>query len=879
MARGLRTSLVIFIGLLGVAIVAPLFWRSFFDQGTSPDSDGDVTITFAAARIYQSAYEPLINEFHTLHPTMQIAFVPLSDSLTGMDDMRELATAADTTVLPVLPQGAEVHYFLDLGAQLDSDISLDKSAFWPGAFSGCESSGRTVGLPVAVGASLILYDGATFDEAGLSHPAPGWTWDDFRRAADVLAQGPDSQTARYGFVDRALPLVLLGPLTDALLKSQDSASAAAALAQGISWYVDLVRAGAIPVFATDEDPVAASELLINARRAAMWVGGLGDYARLRAELGDQIGIAPYPVLGPDKSSSSNRVRATCLVVSAGTAHPQEAWQWVSFLTTRPIVQAQPDQVPARPSVAEAIGYWQTLDAPSAAALRYSLEHGWYGYITSEPYASIGRALTQAMAEHGDLEASLAAVPMTATSSSPTASGEIPLSVATAVGPAGSATVAADVVTIDYFADANYHTSTEVVRTLAEAYNRAHPGSYVRLWDSQTAFGTGGYGFRETAEKFDCFPGFSANTLPPNMWELVYDLQPLFEADADATALMSDIYPMQLDANRVGGQLYALPAASQPVVMYYNAEYLADLGLEPPEIDWSIAEFWQLANASAKDGRYGFVPIQWGEQGLEFLLAGEGAQLVDRSVEPPTAKLDDPAMLRVVTKLASMAEGQGIYPFDDGGARSFEGNSRQRLALLDAGRVAMWTNVAGHRYGGFAPPGGRPYSVGVVPVPLGVGPLAPSTQAIALFISRHAQNPGACWEWMKFLSTQPGVFLGIPARRSVTESPAYEVAVGPEAAASYRAVMSQPTRPLNSDQDLQSGKYESWVVVFWWQDALVDVFNGAEPAQALRVAQSKAEAYLSCMVAANGDDPEYWLTCARAADPDAKRFQAENQDAP
>ena len=68
-----------------------------------------------------------------------------------------------------------------------------------------------MGLPMGVYGIGIYYDPNAFGAAGLAYPAPGWTWDDFRKDVAALA-GKTGGQARYGFVDATGFLVsLLAP--------------------------------------------------------------------------------------------------------------------------------------------------------------------------------------------------------------------------------------------------------------------------------------------------------------------------------------------------------------------------------------------------------------------------------------------------------------------------------------------------------------------------------------------------------------------------------------------------------------------------------------------------------------------------------------------
>ena len=101
------------------------------------------------------------------------------------------------------------------------------------------------------------------------------------------------------------------------------------------------------------------------------------------------------------------------------------------------------------------------------------------------------------------------------------------------------------------------------------------------------------------------------------------------------------------------------------------------------------------------------------------------------------------------------------------------------------KIGLWTaNLSD--LGGRNWPRQWPFKGGMATLPRDVHALS-AARVDALAISAKAKSPEACWQWVAFLSKQmPGQY--IPARRSLTESQAYEQLVGSEFAAVARATM-------------------------------------------------------------------------------------------
>jgi ABC-type glycerol-3-phosphate transport system substrate-binding protein len=350
-----------------------------------------VVITFAGYKADRHAYEPLIAQFHDLHPTIEVQFVSLDETLgEGRRSLLDMASAADTMLLHSVPQGAETTYFRDLIPLIEADPAFDSNDFWPGSLVGCQVGNRTLGLPVEVSPNLMFFDGTAFDAAGLPRPVPGWTWDDFQTAARELTRREGDRVARYGFVPEGNPTTLLGPVVDAALTDAGGGKTAGggrdaggewdptALVRALDWYVTLANEGLLPAASEEEEAWEQNEDLIEGGQAAMWVDTLLNLPWRRSSLNADIEVAPFPISADGSSPYTTPVIPSCVAMSAGTNHPQEAWAWLSFLTTHPVSEG-PWDVPARPSIAETNGYWDKVAEGTQAALRFALEHGWYGY--------------------------------------------------------------------------------------------------------------------------------------------------------------------------------------------------------------------------------------------------------------------------------------------------------------------------------------------------------------------------------------------------------------------------------------------------------------------------------------------------------------------
>lgn len=267
-------------------------------------------------------------------------------------------------------------------------------------------------------------------------------------------------------------------------------------------------------------------------------------------------------------------------------------------------------------------------------------------------------------------------------------------------------------------------------------------------------------------------------------------------------------------------------------------------------------------AVASEDVYGFVPLN-GREFVNMLLADEGIELYDLSSVTPVINFNDPKVTSLIAMLADMAK-NGVIPLIEDNIDWRKSNAGMRYGAVESGKAAMWMDMAGLDYGMFVPPEGLDFEVGVAPLPSSDNLLVPHEGGVSLYISRQADNPNACWEWFKYLSDKPEVFIGIPLRQSILASEQYEHIIGAELANAYRAVMVQPREEMDIDyQDI----YPSYPLYIWWPNTLTAIFDGVSPAQALTGIQRKAEKYIDCLTIAS--DPlveDIWVGCAKQADP-------------
>jgi hypothetical protein len=228
-----------------------------------------------------------------------------------------------------------------------------------------------------------------------------------------------------------------------------------------------------------------------------------------------------------------------------------------------------------------------------------------------------------------------------------------------------------------------------------------------------------------------------------------------------------------------------------------------------------------------------------------------------------------------------------YKRDDPG---FEDKS---FEYVQTGRAGMWFDMGYGMFskdGGFGAiepavagggpgiplptePGGQPlaFEVGVAPLPVGNGGLRSSDFYVrGMHIAAGTQNAQACWEWLKFLSTDiSSVYGDYPARISVAQGEAFGQQATPERMevyAAYADVLKRPSAPGDDPSVL----YNSQLDTYWlWKAIVTTVEEDADLAVGLEEAQRLTSAYAECV--AGGETP---AACALKVDPEYQGFNVE-----
>lgn len=874
----MKHSRVSLWNLLSILLVAAIVLVSAGCAGRTPSAvtptlssnslaDDEVVITFAAGEFQRAYFEALIETFHEQNPEITVQFVDLYRSFppdmewNSVNYLRTVAQSADAVIIQgpsVTEPGLDIsRYFRDLRPLYESDPSFEPDDFWPGILTACEDTyGNMVGLPLTATVNGIFYDEAAFDSAGVPQPAPGWTWDNLRQAITALTERRGSQV-KYGLYDAPdIGSSVLAATVSDHLRAHGGEVDANELLQEVQWYIDLARAGMLSGVRVEEDMENYWDERMklfedDALRPAMWPDSIlssvytGDptydendpFAGMAIR---QFGFAPMPVAADGSSTNTSRSWVECAAVSAGSQNPRAAWAWLNFLSKQWFTMDKTQMYeigrpPSRRSVADSDGYWDLLPAKVVPAVRFALEHGSYDLNYSSLFGEISIALAKTIKENADFEqvyeTAFAARPATPTPVVDNA----PIVVATPRAPLPEGVTA-----IKYYVTSYNQEELNALTTLVEQFNQSSSNIYVE-WLMEFHGDPGDDWLSSIANNVDCF---TADIWGDFNTGSMLNLNSLMSKEP--ASFRNDFSPQMMEAFSRDGNLYALPAARRLQMVAYNADLLARRGLTIPENDWTFEDFLEMASTVAStsdaDPSYGFMFSPYDE----FLALGQGVKWGDLDSNPPKVFYDSPEMRNHLQWLAQMKKDHVIFDQENGW--------EQMETVITSGQVAFWLAMMGEKNPWYYGSGQQaPYKISMAPLPETAmeNPMTSWSNDRGHYISAQTQNSQACWEWFKFLSEQPNLFSGVPARLSLAESPAWEAYVGKEDAAAYRVAFAN-TQPIEvQDSTMQQ---LLWPLSDWRSQTVKGALEGKDIQEVQLDMQNRAETYLDCVLALDMDRP-------------------------
>lgn len=338
--------------------------------------------------------ESFTETFEAAHPNIDLNWVILPENELRSTVTTDVATGSSTfdvvTVgmfeAPIWAENGWIHSINDLAEQYPDNMQADYDFddILAGVRLGLTYEEEMYALPFYAESSMLYYNTAMFEEAGLTMPENP-TWAEVRELACALH---DPDNGRYGITLRGLPGwgEIMAPLTTVVNtyggrwfdENWEPQLTSPEWNEAVTFYVNLINECGQPG-ATSTGFTEALTLMAQGQ-AAMWVDATVAAGFLsnpeESQIVDSLGFAPAPV-GP-VAKGNHWLWAWNLAIPTTTDHPAEALEFISWATSKEYITL----------VGETNG-WGTVP-PGTRVSTYENQ----AYLDAAPFAPVVRQLIE-----------------------------------------------------------------------------------------------------------------------------------------------------------------------------------------------------------------------------------------------------------------------------------------------------------------------------------------------------------------------------------------------------------------------------------------------------------------------------------------------------
>ena len=369
-----------------------------------------------------ASFQPAIEALDQAHPEWEIVLETTPQS--GVQEKISTQLAGNDLPDVVRVQGLMVQQwvrqnaFLDLSSRIEQS-ELDLDDFYPGPLEQFSWKESLWGLPDTAAPDVVFYNKDMFDKAGLAYPTDSWTYEDMRQAAilltlDTNGRNPtdpnfDPATIQQWGWNNGITFYWQRSFVQAFgadfCANQECTlmnfTAPETLA-AIEWWATLVNQDHAALYdpyggsqtGVAGDPFVAGKVAM-ASTGFFTVGQLNDTTTINYDI-------VQPFLGQD-GTRHTPLSTNGYVISANSAHPDEAWALVQALLDPKFLAdtwGKPGHsVPARRSAADSVvnpAHQPANQAAIVAAMEYGEVFKPYTASAFEAYGKTADFFKKAM---------------------------------------------------------------------------------------------------------------------------------------------------------------------------------------------------------------------------------------------------------------------------------------------------------------------------------------------------------------------------------------------------------------------------------------------------------------------------------------------------
>jgi ABC-type glycerol-3-phosphate transport system substrate-binding protein len=753
-----------------------------------------VTISVAIPEFLIDGFpDEAIAGFEAQHPNIRInvkpaqqnpSFSPQQDVQSYLDDMEAYASEADVLLVSspgqITTEVTRAGILLDLSPLIFSDANFNIDDFYFQAWQSFQWDGAIWGVPMVADVIGIAYRPEIFDQNNLPYPDSWFSVADVDLALRELTSYDDEgnvQTPAMIDLSNSLDMIFYSlsggqRVVDDLQFPSAPDFSNPVFEELIQFWADLRTDGITPAFGggfqfLEDAPVILVPALFTS------AGGFGLE-------GFEVTTLPGGFIGLSTNG---------LAVSSGTQYPQEAYEFVKYVSQDPqLSNAFLGIIPARRSLFGAgegdEGAIASLFNPSPEIL--DLVTQYIDFAIAPPDLRYGAYLELAVAKVADDGIDPA-----------TALQEVEVDILDRLAIADErgqdmsiivATPPPDIIVNEGEISLEFGVSgftqnipnEEAWNTAIDDFVSFNPDVVNINLTGATFFS--GNSLTDMAEQYDCFYT-TGNVVQSGDVSLLLNITPLIASDPSLDP--SDFVNGILNQASRDGQIYGLPIDVQPQSMVYDTNLINQGGAFPPYSGWTVTDFENILRTLKIDPEdpAPFSPQDFGGGAyLNNLITAYGGIPIDYRTQPITIDFTSPATVDAIRQVLDLAkEGyinyEQLASFGPGGA--FGGSDDP---------FALYTQVLNAFTAGFGDGGEDDANANnpqvPIPFPIGTQFSAVNYDMGGLYVSANTDFADACYRFISSVSTNPALATAMPARRSVINDPQLATLQSPETVQLY-----------------------------------------------------------------------------------------------
>jgi ABC-type glycerol-3-phosphate transport system substrate-binding protein len=802
--------------------------------------------------------------------------------LDQVDTYARQADVVAMTTSQLSVEATRAGLLLDIAPLVNTDAALDAGDFYPVMWESFQWDGGMWAMPVSGDPIVLIYTPEDFDAAGVPYPRPDWTIYDLERAIRDLTQFDENGlVSKVAFLDLGgfdllmLSLAGSGVVDDFFIPAVPNFENAA-LEESLTVWTEMEREGLLTIGSGQTPVQNAGDFSLNAPMTIAQSLFVGASDILGVEKAQQIAVFP---------GGSAGIQVNAVAISAGTQQPEAAYELAKYISASPeFAQAFIGTLPARRSLqgvevgGSDFGFFDVpaeflpvLEDATANAISFA----------DARFSSFIEVARDAMVRDGvDAPTALDSAEQKANDNLSAADARNTGDRFVVPAPAPEDVVAEGQIILR-FGVQNFGTTLprqEVWDELKASFEAQDPE--VGLINVEGKLPIGGNTLDVMTESYDCFY-VPANLVQGGDVSQLRSMDPLMASDFgfDPNDFVGNVLAqMQRD-----NQTYGYPLIVQPQVMYYHAPIFQANGAFPPYPGWNVADFEDALRTLkiTADDPAPFSTNELGGSHLLTLIAAYGGVPLDFSTTPITVRYTDPVSVAAIRQVLDLAR-DGYLDFE---ALS-DFSNLIALFLPDNTEWAMYSELLSfatllsNAFGGDDGDEDNPYVL--TTMPQGQQYAGLTYDLGGAYINADTQYAEACYRWISHIAASPSLFDGMPARRSIINSPELEAQENADTVNYYRGMdelMSQPNAIL-FPSIFGSGSVESvgdFFVQYWLIRAFDRyVLEDAVLETELEDAQLFATSYQECAAQVPPFDPnvdddpqdyfQQFIDCATLVDP-------------